>query len=440
MKIIVGNSRTEEMAGDLKTLNEDESERLIGAWGAQRVLWFAEDDDIMILPWRPPAEYLGYVTSITGTDPDTLTILVPPPGELGVDLLTPDRILDPALIEDVRGAVHNQTVHRVLTCYDDQTIVAFTEAAGVTHALRGYAFAAQGGVGLVNSKAAFRAIASGTGVPIAPGAVTSSLEHAVQVAGEIFRSGHPVMVKQEFNSGGFGNSILSPKEGITAAGAHEVKVLDVSDLAEHFSDSWDWMSGGGHKRVVIERYFADSVTVYAESDIQDERVVLSGIGQMLMTPVAAGEIVPPQDASQDALSTVAAGGQQVCELFRAIGYRGYLSADAIVTPLGEVFFTEANGRYTGSTHLHMVLKRRVLARRGHRERVLLESEGWHVPSYAGAVDALMSSGLGYRDAEGTGVIITANYVPVDGSVMYCVIARSYEQARSIEASLLELEL
>lgn len=438
MKIIVGNSRTEEMAGDLTTLNNDESERLIGAWGAQRVLWFAEDGDVVILPWHPPAEYLAYVTGVTGTDSESLTLLVPPPGGLGVDLLTPDRILSPALIDEVRFATAERTVHRVLTCYDDQTIVAFVQAAGVSHALPGYAFTAQGGVGIVNSKAAFRAIASGTGVPIAPGVVTSKLEHAVQVAEDIFRSGHPVMVKQEFNSGGFGNSILSPFGGVVAAGAHEVTVLESAQLAGHFVDSWETMTSGGHGRVVIERYFTDCVTVYAEFDVQDDQVILSGLGQIVMQPVAAGEIVPPQDASHDAVTEVAAGGRQVCEILRTIGYRGYVSADAIVTPQGEVFFTEANGRVTGSTHLHITVRKRILARSNHGPRVLIESEGWAVSTYGAAVDALDSSGLGYRDATGIGVVITANYVPVDGTVMYCVVGRTYEESRSLEASLLQL--
>lgn len=438
MKIIVGNSRTEEMAGDLATLNSDDSERLIGAWGAQRVLWFAEDGDVLVLPWHPPAEYLAYVTGVTGTDPASLTVLVPPPGELGVDLLTPDRILAPALIGDVRKATAARTVHRVLTCYDDQTIVAFAQAAGVSHALHGHAFTAQGGVAIVNSKAAFRAIATGAGISIAPGVVTSKREHATLVAEDIFRSGHPVMVKQEFNSGGFGNSILSPVAGVIAAGAHDVTVMSAAELAAHFRDSWETLTSGGHTRVVIERYFTDCVTVYAEFDVQDDAVVLSGLGQIVMQPVAAGEIVPPQDASHDAVSEVATGGRHLCEVLRTIGYRGYVSADAIVTPEGNVFFTETNGRVTGSTHLHITIRKRILDRQNHGHRVLIESEGWPVSSYLAAVEALSSSGLGYREETGIGVLMTANYVPVDGTVMYCVVGGTYEEARSIEASLLQL--
>jgi hypothetical protein len=41
MKLIIANSRTEEMVGDLSKLSEQA--RKGGAWGAQRMLWFATD-------------------------------------------------------------------------------------------------------------------------------------------------------------------------------------------------------------------------------------------------------------------------------------------------------------------------------------------------------------------------------------------------------------
>lgn len=437
MKIIIANSRTEEMAGDLRQLVADEAERLIGAWGAQRMLWFAEDDDVVVLPWAPPASYLDYVTGITGVDADTLTILVPPVGELGEALLTVDRILDEGLIGRVRRAIDVKNVERIVSCYDDQSIVAFARAVGALDALGGHAFTAQGGVGMVNSKGAFRAIAAGTNVPLAPGAVTSDRVQAEQVITSILRDGHPVMIKQEFNSGGFGNLILSPTQGVKASGAFEVLDVQPEQVGEFLAEKWSWMTNEGRNRAVIERYFTDCITVYAESDVREGAVVLSGVGQILMEPVAAGEIVPPQDVAAQAMLDVAAGGERLCEIYGALGYRGYMSADAIVTPQGEVFFTETNGRVTGSTHLHLVLKRRVLGRRNHLNRVLLEREGWKVPSYEAAVEALSKSKLGYDEESGIGVVITANYVPVDKSVMYCAIAPSYSEAARLEKALHE---
>src|SRR4051794_31442497 len=90
--LIVGNSRTEEMVGALAALTP--AARQAGGCSALRLLWFAEAGDVLVLPYQPSAEYLSYVTGVTGVDPASLALLTPPPGELGTDLLTPDRLAD----------------------------------------------------------------------------------------------------------------------------------------------------------------------------------------------------------------------------------------------------------------------------------------------------------------------------------------------------------
>ncbi|MGH3224923.1 MAG: hypothetical protein ACRDPY_40635, partial [Streptosporangiaceae bacterium] len=268
MKLIIANSRTEEMVGDLSKLSE--KARKGGAWGAQRMLWFATDGDVVVLPWLPPDSYLQYVTGLTHTDARSLTLVVPPPGELGDELLTPDRTADTDFRTELRKAMTGRTVERVITCFDDYAVVGLVEDLGIRDALAGHAFATQGGVGMVNSKAVFRAVATGADVAIPPGIVTHQRQQATETLKSILSSGRPAMIKQEFAGGGFGNALVAPCDGVAAAGASSVTVLaESSDVDAYVAENWDWMTGYRDHRVVIERFFTGCTTIYGEFELTD---------------------------------------------------------------------------------------------------------------------------------------------------------------------------
>jgi hypothetical protein len=74
--LLIGNTRTAEMVGDLAALTPEEREA--GSRSALRLLWFAEPGDVVVLPFQPRAEYLAYITSLIDADPDSITVLVPP--------------------------------------------------------------------------------------------------------------------------------------------------------------------------------------------------------------------------------------------------------------------------------------------------------------------------------------------------------------------------
>ncbi|WP_255949893.1 preATP grasp domain-containing protein [Streptomyces odontomachi] len=436
-KLIIANSRTQEMVGDLALLTPEE--RVSGGWGAQRLFWFAEDGDILVLPWVAEDAYVDYVLGLTGTDRSTLTLLVPPSGSLGPELLTPDRLADERFRAELKEALAGRDVQRIFTAYDDAFVVDLAKAMGIESALPGFAFSEQGGVGLVNSKATFRAVAAGSGVAIAPGAITASAEQAESVITGILGRGRNVIVKKEFAGGGFGNEILATEEGVRPAGARNVVLLpDAEAIKAYVAERWSWLTGGRDDRLVIEEYFTNAVTVYAEFVITDEGCDLLGTGEILMEPVAIGEIVPPRSLAPEAHKELVEAGRQVCEPFRIMGYRGNISADAILTQDGAIIFSETNGRLTGSTHLHAVLRDRMLAPSHRGERVLVERATWSVPSFTGAVRMLNDAGLGFDPETGTGVVLTGNYVPVNGKVMYCVVAEDLAAADAMVEAMLAL--
>lgn len=435
-KLIVGNSRTVEMVGELAELTPDE--RAAGGCVAQRMLWFARDGDVLVLPRLPRPEYLDYVTGLTEVDPASLALFAPPEGVLGADLLTPDRLADTRFRHQVREAVRGRAVDRVLAVFHDVPTVEFVDAVGLRSALPGWAFSTQDGNALVNSKAVFRAVAAGAGVPIAPGWVVSRPgEMATALAG-MLASGESVIVKQEFQSGGMGNEVLSADGGVRLAGAPRLVVLPESEaVTGYVARRFDELTQGGRHRLVIERYLADCDTVYAEYLVGAGGEVLQGTGELLMEPVVVGEVVPAQALTGEAEDTLVAEGRKLCGAFRAMGYRGYLSTDAVLTPAGEVVFTETNGRLSGSTHLHAVVRSRLVPEPYRKRRVLLERGGWSVPSFASAVERLDETGLAFDPRTGTGVVLTGDLMP-DSTVTPCVVAEDAEAARAVERRMTAL--
>lgn len=429
-KMIVGNSRTEEMVGELAELAPDEG--AAGGCVAQRMLWFARDGDVLVLPRLPRPEYLGYVTGLTGVDPASLALFAPPDGILGADLLTPERLADVGFRDLVREALRSRVIDRVLAVFNDVSTVDFVDAVGLRSASPGWAFSAQGGNALVNSKAVFRAVAAGADVPIAPGRVVSRPGEIEAALTGILTSGQSVILKQEFQSGGMGNEVLSVSGGVRLAGAPRLVVLpEVAAVTEYVARRWAELTLGGRHRLVIERYLAGCDTVYAEYLVGEDGEELQGTGELLMEPVVVGEIIPAQALTDEAADTLVAAGRKLCGAFRAMGYRGYLSTDAVLTPAGEVVFTETNGRLSGSTHLHAVVRSRLVPEPYRGRRVLLERGGWSVPSFTSAVERLDEAGLGFDPRTGTGVVLTSDLMP-DCTVTPCVVAEDAESARTVE--------
>ena len=433
--LIVGNTRTVEMAGDLSALTPAQLCR--GGYAAQRLLWSARDGDVVVLPWLPPDRYLEYLTALTGTTASSLALIVPPPGRLGADLVTPDRLADPAFRDRLRGVVRDRPIRTVLAVYNDRSITDLARAMGVEAALPGYRFSAQGGDALVNSKAAFRAVAAGAGVPTAEGMVVAQQQEARDAIAEMLGDGHHVIVKQEFHGGGFGNEILSATDDIPPVGAPRVVVLpDRRSVTEYVAQRWDWLTGDRAHRLVVERYVPGSRTIYAEYLVTADGADLRGTGEILMDPVAVGVIVPPS-LDSDTESRLIHGGRQLCESYRVLGYRGNISADAILTPAGEVLFTETNGRLTGSTHLYTVVRDRLIGAAYQKDRIVLERSGWPVPSFSAAEAALLAAGLSYEPGRRVGVLLTSERIPDDGTLSYCVVAEDLasveDQERGVKA-------
>ena len=428
----------EEMVGDIGQLPE-RVRRAFGR-GSQRMLWYAQDGDVVVLPTPPTEAFVAYVSSMTGVDADTLRFVHPPAGRYGADILTADRLVNAGWHDELREALSGREITSVVCLYCDLAMARLASAVGVEEAFPGHPFSDQDGDSLANSKAVFRAIAAANGVPVAPGGIAATADVAEQRIEEILTAGHPVMVKQQYSGGGLGNEILSRGSEVYAQGAAVVEqVEDRAAVRDYVRRRWDWLTGYKGHSLVVERFIEDAVTVYAEFVVTAESCRLRGTGEILMEPTATGEVIPPQSVSGSVVDELVESARRACEPYRAMGYRGTLCVDGIVTPDGGISFTEVNGRLTASSHLHVNLIDRVVGREWRGKRVFLErASRWEVPSFTEALRRLEESGMAYDPETRLGVVVTADYAAVTGRVTYCVVAEDLAGAHAYEAAIGEL--
>ncbi|WP_147455140.1 peptide ligase PGM1-related protein [Saccharothrix australiensis] len=421
--------------------NEDLRNRNAAAWYSQRLTWFARDGDVLVLPTEPDKAYVEYVTGWTGTSAESLRFVVPPPGEGAIGRLTRERLRDPEFLDRLRAAAEDRVIDHVYALWPDARVVELADALGVGHAVPGRGFLSQGGDAVANSKALFRVIARGVGVPVAEGAVCLHPRAAEQAVTALLDAGHPAMLKNEFMSGGWGNEIISRTPHIDPIGARRlVVVADAITLRDYLEEHWDKLTGDGRHSLVVERYHPDSSAAFAEFHVGDDGVRFGGQGQLLSLPQAAS-VIPAPNVDAGRMAEIIDGGRRLGEAMRAIGYRGVLSADAIVTPAGEVLFTEYNGRSTGSTHLYGVVGEQVIGPGYAEDRFIVERIGtppWSVTTFAEAVDRLAGTDLGYDRASRRGVLFVHAFNPAANCVPYCVVAESMDAATEVEQRLGEL--
>src|SRR5947209_10157086 len=140
MRLLIGND-----------FSVDIRRRAGASWWIQRLLWFATEGDLLVLPAAPSPALVDYITSLTKVDAESLRILVPPPGIYGTEWLTEDRVMNPPFIEAVRAGLKNKSVDDIFWLFPDTFIAIFASALGLSSTLSGAGFLSQDGGVLVNS-------------------------------------------------------------------------------------------------------------------------------------------------------------------------------------------------------------------------------------------------------------------------------------------------
>ncbi|WP_432154823.1 peptide ligase PGM1-related protein [Streptomyces tricolor] len=415
MRILVGNHIDPSIRerGDMR------------AW-TQRLFWFARPGDLLVLCCEPDDAFLDHVLAHTGVKRSELTVLVAPAGAWGDRLLDPASLTGPAFVQAVRDALDvgggPAGVSEVFALWPSASVARFATALGIADRVPGAAFLAQGGGEIGNNKANFRALAAAAGVPILPGRVCRSHAEAIDATRELLESSGSaaVVVKQAHNGAGVGNQLLvrDPQLAVDHVGARHLHHLGPGEdgIAAYWDQRWTWASGDGRWPVVIETFAPGADAVYSEHYAADTGTWPTEMGRLLYVGRRLSHQVVPLDGVSDQVrAALLDEGTRLAEAYRAFGYRGHLSADALVLPDASVVFTEVNAQVSGSLHIYQQVARRVVDVAATPRRQVVEYHvppTWAVPDFTAFLAALDETGLAYDPATRTGVIVSMPAIPL----------------------------
>lgn len=438
MKLLIGNSGAvpADRAAGVDTR----------AW-AQRVLWLADESDVVVLSDGPDAAFLGHVCAVKGLDIDRLAVVVAPEGRYGPRMIDPMALLAPgftqALAARLRGAAPGPGVSEVFPLYPDAAIAELAAELGVEKALPAAEFLRQGGARLADSKATFRAVAAGAGVAVAPGRVCHARDEATYAVQRLMAGGGGVMVKRVHGAGGQGNEIVIAEGDPVPAqiGARQVRVLpdrSATAVRGYWDERWEWASENGRQPVVVEGLLDVRDCLYTEFFVGDDRVEMCEAGS-----VSYGhgrivrEVVGIDGVPEDAADRLLSGSRTLVECYRRLGYRGYIDVDAILVPTGRLFFAEVNARTTSGTWLQRLLAEPRMAGGSDRRTVRQENapSAWGRPTTAEFAAVLAAGGLSYDRSTGSGVLLAA---PTSGgprgpAARYALVAPPHRESELAEA-------
>ncbi|GLY30447.1 hypothetical protein [Kineosporia sp. NBRC 101731] len=423
------------------------------AW-TQRVLWFAHPGDLILLCCQPDAGFLEYALVHTGVPRAELTIIVAPAGTWGNKVLDPMSLENPDLIAEVRatlGPSGTATVDEIFALWPSASVARFADAIGISAQFPGAAFFAQGGGELGNNKANFRALAAAAGVRIPVGRVCRSQVEAVAATNALLeRSGdRAVMVKQAHNGAGVGNQLLvrDPRLLVDHVGARHLHHLapGTSGVEAYWRERWSWASTNGRWPVVIEEFAVNASAVYSEHYASDDGTHPTETGHLIYVARRLSHQVVPlsPDVPEQTRTALLDGGARLAEAYRAFGYRGYLSADALVLPDGQVVFTEVNAQVSGSLHIYQTIAHQIVDVNAEPRRSVVEYHvppTWVVPSFDTFLTALDDLDLRYDDVTRSGVIVSMPAIPLTpGAPVQFVFCIAYDPAVGYEESFGRLD-
>jgi hypothetical protein len=406
----------------------------------QRIVWFARDGDLLVLPSRPDEEFVRYVTSLTGIDLSTLTIHIPPPGTFGDHLMDSPRLADEDFIGKVSADLHE--VDEIFALWPSAQVSRFAAVLGLGDRYPGAAFFSQGGGELVNNKAYFRALAAACGVPIAHGRVCYSVDDAVEAMTRLLDESDAVFVKQAHNGAGSGNQavIRGGRVETGRAGAKHVHHLTAGPqgIAAYWEERWTWASADGRFPVVVEEFKPGAATVYSEYHVADDGVRPTEAGSLTYTGGRISlQTVPLRGLPAEVHERLVAGGRLLAETYRAVGYRGLLSADAIVDPSGEVTFTEVNAQVSGSAHLYRAIAHKVVDVWREPMRSVAEYHWpaeWPRAGFAEFLAAADELGCAFDPSDRKGIIVSTPFDEVRGLV-FCIVHETDEERDAVHQRL-----
>lgn len=433
--IIIMNNATEQMLG--RNLNA--SQAMFAAKAAMRNVWLAYPGDVIVSLARLDPEFEAYLSHALGTVAGEVSIVRPDVAE-GV-VLGDAYLRDAGLFERLKAAIGDAPDWCLDPCYHTRGVALLRQALGLPKG-PGHRLALEHGTDLFNRKSHFRQLAAASGLPLPEGAIALSASDFAEMVTRLLPVTAKVIVKLDNGAGGTGNFVLSAEQCGPQAGACETLVLDRGD-PEGLSKIWSRLQSAASGPVVVEAYHPATQMFYLEYLIAPDgaaQFVNSGTIRLRAhdDPAApdlfwVGLELPAQLPS-GMLAKACAEAELLLATVAALGYRGPINIDAIVTLDGHLLFNECNGRWGGGTVLHEIGKRLIGAEFA-ASHVVASLRDLPSPGFAPLLALLENAGLLFDPAKGHGSCVLACDDDMSHSFEAVVIANSPKAARQLEAQL-----
>lgn len=407
-----------------------------GSDTTSRFLWHARAGDIVILPEQVDHRYVSYVCEMLELQQDTLHIIE------HKGLLNDKALLEGETFAAIQEAVDSNSSIVIHPFVQTRGTVQLTQSLGIPKSF-GAAFAHENGVDLLNSKANFRRIAAGVGLPIAYGFVARSRYELYCALRELIKTEKPLIAKHDHAGGGHGNIILA-KEGTVRSILPGARIFfNIEDPIDDLTQMlWDELTDESYSVVTLEVYEESRERFYLEYDLTTNFPFLVANGGIRYNnnsknapPKWTGLDIP---SSLDSIDSVAAAslGQRIISAVHSIGYRGMLNLDGIVTTEGKIIFQEINARWGGGL-VYDVIARRLLGEdylRTHALRSLLD-----LPKieHTELRDRLTKAGVHYSRERKHGALILASRSDLGNGAEILLIAPKGHRIDEIELKVRE---
>ncbi|WP_423393044.1 peptide ligase PGM1-related protein [Burkholderia sp. LMG 21824] len=439
-KLIVGNVDNEHMLGDWSWVSGSPKFRQMSSIVANRMAWLVDAGDVLLLPAACSTEFLNYICEIKDVDPKSITVIAASDDSKDPKLLTFQTLSDPILIERVRKAMDPTLEWRIRPYFFDRTISWLIDHLPISDDEAYTRFMKQGGAEILNSKAEFRRMAAGLGISIPNGQACSSVEHMSSVVWDLLDDTGIVMLKQDFNSGGDGNTVLTNRGDLKfAAGAgHIFHVETVKAVREVVSDIWNRQARGRNINLIAETFHKSTHIYFSDYYIENTRSAPRYLvhGEMRMEPLWVGFRIPGPIPAGRASHLMSDSGI-LTQAVKGLGYLGAINYDAVFLESGRPTFLEFNGRCGGTTHIDE-LATKVLGQDYMDKFHLITRNKVKCGPFEVVLNVLRQSNLLYSQNKKEGLFVMTDDADRTGTIEFLIATASASRADELEKECLSV--
>ncbi|HZN75146.1 MAG TPA: hypothetical protein VFC00_26235 [Micromonosporaceae bacterium] len=375
-----------------------------------RKLWLAQPGDcvVTLAPCADP--FRDYVASVTGTPAGSIDVIAPAE-------LTPAH---PADVIEALDAQRRIKAREVLVPFvvDGPTLELANRTGMPIHPYQQPpAPETVDTIEEINTKAGFRVVAAGLGLPVADGGFAATAADLATAVAALLRMHPRAIIKVNRSSNGHGTFVCGPGDDIERHIARSV--------AEAPARRCGW---------VYEEFLAFEAVPSIELFVDDDGVHdFYTCDQRTRNNAWTGMVTPASPSP--GLWQLADAAGRIGRWLYSCGFRGYFDVDGGVIG-GRYVVTEANVRRTGGTYLQQLAQRLTPAGVATYWRADVRTGDTRM-DFTGAVSALERAKLADPAAPAR-ALLTADTLAVDGKWRYMVVGRSSADVADAERVLADV--